>query len=286
MKKTLFLFYFFAGSLPAAGHGRPSAPAFGDDLIGYAACAPLPQAAKIASHRSKMPFTPENTLPGIQKALQAGVDYIEVDVRTTQDGQLIVLHDGTINRTTKQRGKISEWNAREVQQVAVTNRLGFKYKKAYIPLLEEVCALVSDWNRQQPRAVQLYVDCKAVEPQQLIPLLESYNLLEGAVFYGSNNFLTRLRQEKPSAKILPALRDTAGLEQQIATMQPFAFDVSISLLTPSLVEQLHARDILVFTDLLFLKDRPRYYRKALRYGVDVIQTDRARRLQRLLARYP
>ena len=57
---------------------------------------------KIAAHRGANRYAPENTLPAIREAARLGVDFAEIDIRTTQDGKYILLHDGTLNRTTEE----------------------------------------------------------------------------------------------------------------------------------------------------------------------------------------
>ena len=54
----------------------------------------------VISHRGEHLHHPENTLPAFRAALEAGADFIEVDVRTTSDGKLVVMHDGTVDRST------------------------------------------------------------------------------------------------------------------------------------------------------------------------------------------
>ncbi len=51
---------------------------------------------------------PENTLPAIEKAIEIGADLIEIDIRQTSDGHLVLMHDQTVNRTTHGRGRVSD----------------------------------------------------------------------------------------------------------------------------------------------------------------------------------
>jgi len=62
----------------------------------------------VVSHRADWRNFPENSLEAIESAIQMGVDIVELDVRRTADGVLVVCHDSTINRTTNGKGKISE----------------------------------------------------------------------------------------------------------------------------------------------------------------------------------
>ena len=62
----------------------------------------------VAAHRADWRNFPENSLEAIESAIQMGVDIVEIDVHRTADGELVVCHDRTINRTTNGKGKISE----------------------------------------------------------------------------------------------------------------------------------------------------------------------------------
>ncbi|MBR6655120.1 MAG: glycerophosphodiester phosphodiesterase family protein [Alistipes sp.] len=62
----------------------------------------------VVSHRADWRNFPENSLEAIESAIQMGVDIVELDVRRTVDGELVVCHDGSINRTTNGKGKVSE----------------------------------------------------------------------------------------------------------------------------------------------------------------------------------
>ena len=62
----------------------------------------------VISHRADWRNFPENSLEAIESAIQMGVDIVELDVHRTADGELVVCHDKTIDRTTNGKGKISE----------------------------------------------------------------------------------------------------------------------------------------------------------------------------------
>ena len=74
-------------------------------------------AAQIAviSHRGEHLAHPENTLPAFQAAIDAGADFFELDVRTTSDGRLVLMHDRTVDRTTNGKGTIREMTFDQVR---------------------------------------------------------------------------------------------------------------------------------------------------------------------------
>src|SRR5215213_11586194 len=69
----------------------------------------------VIAHRGGAGLWPENTLYAFEKANELGVDVIEIDVRSTSDGTLVVMHDATIDRTTDGVGRVSEMTLAELK---------------------------------------------------------------------------------------------------------------------------------------------------------------------------
>ncbi|WP_317171497.1 glycerophosphodiester phosphodiesterase family protein [Spirosoma profusum] len=227
----------------------------------------------VSTHRGNSNVAPENTLATYRAVLQMKADYIEIDVRTTKDGKLIILHDGTLDRTTNGSGPVSERTLDELKKLSAAKGADDTFQTEQIPTLDEVCQLVADWNAHHSSKTNLYVDCKAAAPEPMVAILTKYGLLNDAVFYGSDNYLASLRNVAPTAKLMPSLRNTREMMAKINQLHPFAFDVSWASLTDTLATQIHQQDIRVFVDLLGNDDTSENYAKAARLGVDVIQTD-------------
>jgi glycerophosphoryl diester phosphodiesterase len=66
-------------------------------------------------HRGARAYAPENTLASFQKALEIGVDAVELDARRTKDGQLIVMHDADVKRTTNGKGLVSDLTLEQIK---------------------------------------------------------------------------------------------------------------------------------------------------------------------------
>ena len=67
---------------------------------------PIDTPIQISAHRGNSMHAPENTLATFRKVLAMGVDFIEIDVRTSSDGALLILHGGNLERTTDGQGPI------------------------------------------------------------------------------------------------------------------------------------------------------------------------------------
>ena len=69
------------------------------------------------AHRGGLGLSPENTIASFQRAIKEGADILELDIRSTSDSILVLLHDETVNRTTNGKGRISELTLKEAKKL-------------------------------------------------------------------------------------------------------------------------------------------------------------------------
>jgi glycerophosphoryl diester phosphodiesterase len=69
-------------------------------------------------HRGARAYAPENTLASFKKALEIGVDATELDVRKTRDGELVVMHDADVKRTTNGKGLVSDMSLAQIKALS------------------------------------------------------------------------------------------------------------------------------------------------------------------------
>ncbi|MEZ0611821.1 glycerophosphodiester phosphodiesterase family protein [Fibrella sp. WM1] len=85
---------------------------------------PASKQVLVVAHRGDWRGAPENSLMCIEKAIQMGVDIVEIDLKKTKDGVLILMHDATIDRTTSGHGKPEEYTWDEIQKLTLKNEHG------------------------------------------------------------------------------------------------------------------------------------------------------------------
>src|ERR1700691_2371330 len=90
----------------------------------------------VIAHRGASGYEPENTLASFKKALEIGVDGIELDVHLSKDGNVMVIHDSWVNRTTNGIGRVENKTLKELQKLDAGN--GEK-----IPTLQEVLDVIN-----------------------------------------------------------------------------------------------------------------------------------------------
>lgn len=95
----------------------------------------------LEAHRGNSIAAPENTLVAVKQALEAGVDRVEIDLQCSKDGQPIVIHDDTVNRTTNGTGYVSELSYDYMKTLDAGSWKSEEYKGEKIPVLSEVFEL-------------------------------------------------------------------------------------------------------------------------------------------------
>lgn len=92
---------------------------------------------QIIAHRGASAERPECTLSAIRRAIQVGATAVEVDVRTSRDGELFILHDATLDRTTNGKGPAAALTLAKLQQLDAGSWFDAKFKNERIPSLIE-----------------------------------------------------------------------------------------------------------------------------------------------------
>lgn len=171
------------------------------------------------AHRGASGYVPENTLPAFELAVEQGADGIELDVQMSKDGELVILHDETIDRTSNGSGWVKDMTYTDLAKYNY-NRTHPEFERAQIPTLEEVYALI------KPTGLTINVEIKtgivfyrAIEDRVLE--LTARMGLEDRVLYSSFNHYTlrRIRELKPDAK--------TGLLYADGIINPVEYAVSV-----------------------------------------------------------
>ena len=116
---------------------------------------------------------PENTIAAYKNAIKNGVDYVEIDLRTTKDSVLVIMHDATVDRMTNGKGKISDLTYAEVRKLKVIDKRKDSTKTYLVPNFEEV--LQTCRNK-----INIYLDFKDASVQQSYNLIKKYGMAKAS----------------------------------------------------------------------------------------------------------
>jgi glycerophosphoryl diester phosphodiesterase len=217
-------------------------------------------AAQIAviSHRGEHLKHPENTLPAFQAAIEAGADYFELDVRTTSDGRLVLMHDRTVDRTTNGKGAVREMTFDQIRALSAGG--------AQPPSLEEALTLAHGH-------IGVYVDSKDIAPADLVRALERADMLDKVVIYGGAEFLKNVQAIRPSLKVMPEANNAATLERLIDSLKLHVAAFDAHDFTDDVIQIAKHAGVDIYVDRLGPADNISHWQDAIDRGATGIQTD-------------
>lgn len=219
--------------------------------------------SKIFAHRGFSGYYPENTMLAFKKAIEIGVDGIELDVQLTKDNTIVIIHDETIDRTTNGNGLVNSYTYDELKKFDASfnfNNFGFNR----IPTLEEYFLLVKDLdiitNIELKTSVYEYLGIE----DSVLELIKKYKL-EDKVIISSFNHFSILRMKKLS----PQIKCGFLSEDWIIDAGKYTFSHQIECyhprfnnLIPEVIEELKKFNIEINTwtvnderDMLYLKEK-------------------------------
>lgn len=188
----------------------------------------------IGGHRGNPADHPENTLASFRAAIELGVDMIECDVHLSSDGQLVVIHDHTLDRTTDGTGLVAQHTLAELRRLdaGAGERL---------PVLSEVCELATGRVGLCIEIKQIPVPYPGLE-ERLIACLRQQGMLEqAAVISFHHGAVKRLKELEPriAVGVIEGARpiDPAGIMRGAGAT---IYSPHYGAMDPQLVEEIHA----------------------------------------------
>lgn len=245
----------------------------------FLACTDVGRAAdvEIIAHRGGYRLYPENTCAGF--SVRAGqADIVEFDVRVCADGELVIMHDETVTRTTGGQGAITNESGTVLTNVAdltlaqlKTLDVGSIFSPAFVG---ERIPTFAEALRSMPSGCRAMVHCKTGSPQAIVNVLRAENAISNAIIYSDDwNFLYTVRQIEPGATLCAGgsgkvlMGNMAALNQRGIYMTAWAVDA----LTQAEVNLIHSRHMTIFVSAACLE-----MQKFLDMGVDGIMSDTPR----------
>lgn len=179
----------------------------------------------VISHRGEHLHHPENTLPAYRAAFDAGADFIETDVRTTSDGRLVIMHDGTVDRSTDGHGEVASMTFAEIRKLDAGVRFDRSFRNTPVPTLEEVL----EFGRGK---LGVYIDAKRVSALDLVAAVRRSGLEDHVLVYGSIDLLQEVNKLEPRIRVMPEAGDVKTATRLVKELRPrvIAFDARDFLL--------------------------------------------------------
>lgn len=155
----------------------------------------------VGAHRGGAATRPENTCAAFREAVRLGAHQIEFDVRCTADGEIVVLHDATVDRTTDGRGAVASLSWREVQRLDAGSRFAAAFAGERIPSLRQALAEI-------PLDVWINVQVKEREPiaGRVARILAEEGRLEHAFVAGDDAAIAAARAVRSDVRVCSLAR--------------------------------------------------------------------------------
>lgn len=250
------------------------------------------------AHRGASAYAPEHTLPSYQLGERLKGDYIEIDLQMTQDGELICMHDETVDRTTNGSGQVKDHTLAEIKKLDAGSWFNEKYpqyaKPEYggqrVPTLDEVLEHFGPHKKYyiETKAPHVYpgMEEKLLDTLERHQLLRKSSLRTGHVLVQSfsQESLLKMQQLNPNIPLVQLLsysKPATITDQELTDIKSYAIGVgpNFEQIDRNYVQKVrkHGLDIKPYT-----VNSKSDMRKLIHWGVTGLITNHPDRLQEVL----
>jgi len=232
-------------------------------------CTALSAADRIVviAHRGEHRAHPENTLPAFQAAIDAGADFFELDVRTTSDGRLVLMHDAQVDRTTNGSGAVREMTFDQIRALDAGVKFSPRFAGTRVPSFEEALALAHG-------RIGVYVDSKDIAPADVVAALTRADMLGAVVIYGGAGYLKKVQALSPSLRVMPEAYGASTFEKLLADLKPRVVAFDAGDFKDDAIAAAKLAGVEIYVDRLGSADNVSAWQDAVDRGAAGIQTDR------------
>lgn len=229
----------------------------------------------IYAHRGASAYAPENTLAAFDLAVRQNADGIELDAKLTGDGQVVVIHDQTLERTTNGTGRVNQIPLAAIKELDAGDHFDSRFKGEPVPTLSEVFEAVGDKTFINVELTN-YASPRDLLADKVAGLVKHHNLADRLLFSSFNPLvLRRIHRLLPTVPLgLLALPAGAGAWARSSLGRwwvPYqALHPEIGDITPRLVQGCHRRGHRVQS---YTVNQVELMLTCFRLGVDGIFTD-------------
>lgn len=227
----------------------------------------------VAAHRAQHTKYPENSLAAINHSIESGIDIIEIDVRETLDGQLVLMHDETIDRTTTGTGKLSAYTFSQLQEFDLEKKVSDTLIHK-IPLLEEALNIAKD-------KIYIDLDIKGASVDKLVKIVKKTGTENQAVFFDSEYpVLDSIVILDPALFIMPRAYSAEDVDKIVLNYNPVIIHIDKSFYNEHVVSKIKESGARVWINALGRPDSIASsgninlaYDPIINGGANIIQTD-------------
>jgi glycerophosphoryl diester phosphodiesterase len=230
----------------------------------------------VIAHRGEHQRHLENTLEAIDGAIEAGADFVELDVRRSRDGHYLLMHDVTVDRMTDGKGTVAELEWMALKNLKVINHERPELPSSRIPSFEE--ALERCHNR-----IHIYLDFKEGDRQEVTGLIHRAGMDHQVLVYDGVEAIAEWRAVAPEFPLIVSPPDAAAaspdaLKEFLKRHPVEVLDDDWSGWTTETVRTAETAGSRVWPDIQQREESSAHWTKVLEVGFKGVQTDHPREL--------
>jgi len=230
----------------------------------------------VIAHRGDHTMAPENSLLSIQNAIDDGVDYVELDIRTTQDSQLVLMHDATVDRMTNGHGKIAEMKFDSIRNLKLYNKNAPTSDTSLVPRFEEALAICKN-------KINIYLDFKNADVKKVYEVIRAAHMQDQMVVYINTPIqFVEWRKQVPSMPLIVSLnakvKDSIEMFKYLSSVNIDILDGNWNEYTQETVQAALSKGVPVWADMQAAVEGEAYWNKGIELGLLGIQTDHPKEL--------
>jgi glycerophosphoryl diester phosphodiesterase len=227
----------------------------------------------VAAHRAAHNDHPENSISAIKHAIDLGVDIVELDVKTTEDGIPVLMHDGTVDRTTNGAGNVEDYTLSELKIFRLKRPDGTVTGET-IPTLEEALRVIHG-------KIMVDIDLKTDDVEPIVEIVKRTDT-RSHVFYFDNDYdlLKEIIDLEESSMIMPRaysyeMADSALnlFTPQVVHIDPSFYTAEVTNLIINKNSRIWINALGDFDEMIRKGEVEEALKKLLLYNANIIQTD-------------
>jgi glycerophosphoryl diester phosphodiesterase len=229
----------------------------------------------VIAHRGDHTQAPENTLQAYQNAINEGVDYVEIDLRTTKDSQLVIMHDASVYRMTGTKSYVNELSLDSIRSLRVRDTAHANWGSFSIPTFKEVLQLCRNH-------INIYLDFKNASADATMKEIRAAGMERHVIVYiNAPNQLTDWQKTAPEIPLMLSLPNNYTSKDQMTDfLKKYAIallDGNYNVYNTEMVQFAAEQNVPVWPDIQSENEQLNWD-KAILLGVKGLQTDHPRAL--------
>lgn len=223
----------------------------------------------VIAHRGDHVTAPENTLASYTQAIKDGADYVEIDLRTTKDGQLVSLHNETVDRMTNGTGLIKDMLLKDIEKLKI--KTNDQTQNLSIPTFRQILELCKN-------KIYIYIDFKEADPAIVYHILQQYGMENQVLVYiNKPEQFTAWRKAAPKMPLMVSLpdevKDGAAMVEFINQYKPDVLDGDFKQYDTQLVAVAKSHHVPVWPDGQSQSEGSAVWDQVIDRGLAGLQTD-------------